>query len=290
MGIHAQDFAEVPPEGLSEGPPPPPLAQLSLFERPASGDPADNLVFGYRLSGALDTSALRAAFTEVVSRYEALRTPIVTTADEPRRVVDMASAVAVAVQDVSAVADPVSQARRLAEAELRIPFDLQAGPLLRVQLYRLGEDDHVLVIAAHHIAAHHIAAHHIAAHHIAAHHIAAHHIAADGSSMAVFESELGECYRAFAEGRPSPLSPPDIQSTDFTPWQRPMLSDEGVEGVLRYWRERLRDLPEPLELPVDRPRPSTPTYTAGVVSFDVPEDVAVRLRALPQSRTPRCRW
>ena len=61
-----QDFAEVPPEGLSEGPPPPPppLAQLSLFERPASGDPADDMVFGYRLSGALDTSALRAALRQ----------------------------------------------------------------------------------------------------------------------------------------------------------------------------------------------------------------------------------
>jgi len=112
-----QDFAEVPPEGIPEGLLPS-FAQhrISLLERLASANPANNLAFGYRLSGALDVSALRDAFTEVVSRHEALRTRVVTTADGPHQVIDPASAVAVAVQDVSSVADPVAAARCLAEA------------------------------------------------------------------------------------------------------------------------------------------------------------------------------
>lgn len=248
------------PEGSPEGLPPS-FAQQRLWfiDQLAPGNSSANLVSAYRLSGALDVPALRDAFTEVVSRHEALRTRVVTTDDGPRQVIDPASAVAVAARDVSAVADPVTEAHRLAEAEFRIPFELGTGPLLRVQLFRLGEDDHVLVIAMH-------------------------HIAADEWSMGVLESELGVLYHAFADGQPSPLAPLDIQYADFAQRQRSLLSDEVVDGLLDYWRERLRGMPDSLELPADRPRPPAPTYTAGVVSFDIPRDDAVRLRALATER------
>lgn len=127
-------FAEAPPGGPPEGLPPS-LAQQRLWflDQLAPGDPSSNLVFAHRLSGALDVSALRDAFTEVVARHEVLRTRVVTTADGPRQVIDPASAVAVVVQDVSSVADPVAATRCLAEAEFRIPFDLETGPLPRVR-------------------------------------------------------------------------------------------------------------------------------------------------------------
>jgi amino acid adenylation domain-containing protein len=253
-------FAGVRPESSPQGLPPSFAQQRFWFlDQLAPGDPSANLVFAHRLSGALDVPALRDAFTEVVARHEALRTRVVTTADGPRQVIDPASVVAVAVQDVSAVADPVTQARGLAEAEFRILFDLPTGPLLRVQLFRLGDDDHVLVMAVH-------------------------HIAVDGWSMGVLESELSVLYRAFADGQPSPLAPLDIQYVDFAQWQRSLLSDEVVEALIGYWRERLRGMPDALELPADRPRSPTPTYTADVVSFDIPRDVAVRLRALAAER------
>lgn len=72
----------------------------------------------------------------VVSRHEALRTRVVTTADGPRQIIGPASAVAVAVQDVSSGADPVAAARCRAEAEFRIPFDLETGPLPRCHSVR----------------------------------------------------------------------------------------------------------------------------------------------------------
>ena len=249
-------FAEFLPESSSEGLPPSLAQQRFWFlDQLAPGDPSSNLVFAYRLSGALDGPALRDAFTEVVARHEALRTRVVTTAGGPRQVIGPASAVAVAARDVSAAADPVGEARRLAEAEFRIPFDLGTGPLVRVRLFRLGENDHVLVIAAH-------------------------HIAMDDWSMGVLESELSVLYRAFADGQPSPLAPLDVQYADFAQWQRSLLSDEVLDGLLGYWRERLRGMPDALELPSDGPRSPTPTYTAGVVSFDLPGEVAARLRAL----------
>jgi hypothetical protein len=64
-------FAEVPPGGPPEGLPPSFAQQRFWFlDRLAPGDPSSNLVFAHRLSGALDVSALRDAFTEVVSKHK----------------------------------------------------------------------------------------------------------------------------------------------------------------------------------------------------------------------------
>ncbi|MEW5931158.1 MAG: condensation domain-containing protein, partial [Gemmatimonadota bacterium] len=54
---------------------------------------------------------------------------------------------------------------------------------------------------------------------------------------------------------------------------RPELPAEG-------WRETLADAPEPLELPVDRPRPAQPDHAGDVVRLELDEEATAALRAL----------
>ncbi|MGH8773154.1 MAG: condensation domain-containing protein, partial [Burkholderiales bacterium] len=150
-----------------------------------------------------------------------------------------------------------AEVRRLAAEEAQRPFDLARGPLLRVCLLKLGEEDHGLLVTLH-------------------------HIVTDGWSMGVFIHELSALYQAFATGRPSPLAALPIQYADFAAWQREWLQGEVLEGQLGYWQQQLTGAPGLLELPTDRPRPAVQSFRGASVAFGLEAELTHGLKALSQ--------
>ncbi|MEE8523271.1 MAG: non-ribosomal peptide synthase/polyketide synthase [Thermoanaerobaculia bacterium] len=210
-----------------------------------------------RLEGRLSEPALIATCDEIVRRHQALRTIFAAPGGRPVQVIRPPGDRVLAVVDLRGLSETERRAeiRRLCVRDLFRPFDLARGPLLRVALLRLAATEHVAVVAMH-------------------------HIVADGWSIGVFVREVAALYRAFVEGEPSPLAELPIQYADFAAWQRQWLSGEVLESQLAYWRERLADLPEALELPTDRPRPPVQTHRGGVVTATLPTPLVEELKAL----------
>ncbi len=218
-----------------------------------------NDVAGLRLVGELDRAAMDAAVRGVVERHESLRTVFVEEAGEPvQRVLDE-HLVRLEFRDLSHLPedDRLAEVRRIADEVTYVPFDLVRGPLLRPVLLRLGERDHALLLALH-------------------------HIIFDGWSYGVFRRELLALYNAAREGRPSPLPPVPLQYGDFAVWQQEHLAAGALERQLAHWKERLRGAPTLIELPTDRPRPAEQTYRGAAYDFAVPESVGNGLNALAQ--------
>src|SRR5262249_29771042 len=138
-----------------------------------------------------------------------------------------------------------AQTQRLRQAlgeEAARPFDLSSGPVLRVRLLKLKEEEQVLLRTLH-------------------------HIVSDGWSEGGFNRELGALYAAYREGREHPLPPLAVQYADFALWQRRWLEGGALEAGLQYWKEQLAGIPQQLELPTDRPRPAVQTFAAEVCQF-----------------------
>src|SRR5215218_1071019 len=216
-----------------------------------------------RLRGPLDARVLERALGEVVRRHEALRTTFGESEGEPFQVVHPAGTARLEVTDLSglAPAEREAAARRLAGEETQRPFDLRAGPLFRTRLLCLGEEEHVLVLAMH-------------------------HIVSDGWSMGVLFGELGVLHEAFARGEPSPLPELPVQYADFAVWQRAWLSGQTLERQIAWWRERLAGAPPLLELPTDHPRAAAPDSCSA-------RSRPRRRRGCgrwPGARGPRCTW
>jgi hypothetical protein len=107
-----------------------------------------------------------------------------------------------------------------------------------------------------------------------------HHLVSDGWSIGVLMREICALYEALSKGRPSPLPELEIQYADYANWQRQYLTGAVLEKHLDYWKRQLdRDLPM-LDLPVDRPRPSIPSFRGGARSFALPAELSQSLRAL----------
>jgi amino acid adenylation domain-containing protein len=206
---------------------------------------------GLRLRGPLRTAILESALAEIVRRHESLRTFFAIVDGEPVQAVASATGSFLPRIDLSALPEDLrdTEARRIAAAESRRPFDLEHGPLLRLLLLRLAREEHVLFLVVH-------------------------HLVSDGWSTAIFLRELSLFYRQI------PLPEPVLQYADWARWQRAWLRGEVLEAQLRWWRERLDSAPRVLDLPTDFPRPPVESPAGAAVSVRLPEELVGALRAL----------
>ncbi len=112
-----------------------------------------------------------------------------------------------------------------------------------------------------------------------------HHIAGDGWSLAPLWRDIAVAYGARLEGKaPSFVSLP-VQYADYTLWQHQVLGsesdpDSAAARQLSFWSETLKDLPDQIELPADRPRPAVASYRGDVVPLRIEADLHRALLAL----------
>ncbi|MCO8170254.1 amino acid adenylation domain-containing protein, partial [Pseudomonas sp. 21LCFQ02] len=222
---------------------------------------AYNLPMAVRLNGELDNAALQSAFDGLVARHETLRSQFSEQDGVVRQRIVEPFAVSIACHDLSALATDAreEQVRTLADAEALAPFDLAHGPLLRVQLLKLADQEHVLLLTLH-------------------------HIVADGWSYNVLIDEFIRLYDAASSGSDAALQPLPIQYRDYALWQRSWLEAGEQDRQLDYWRAKLGDDHAPLELPIDHSRPVTPSYRGARHEFQVEPALAERLRGLAREQ------
>jgi len=224
---------------------------------------AYNIPMAWRLLGALDVPALRQAFEDVLIRHESLRTLFVEVDGEPyQRILDPKDTVLPWSQHHTRNSD--LDAALLNEA--RCSFDLATDLPLRVSLFQVSPSTHVLLVVLH-------------------------HISGDGWSMGPLADDLSTAYAARSSGAAPSWNPLAAQYAEYTMWQRALLGDrENPKSLYRrqieYWVDDLRDLPNLVELPGDRPRPAVPSGVGDVVTFALDADLhAGLLRVARESST-----
>ncbi|MCQ8187448.1 amino acid adenylation domain-containing protein [Streptomyces sp. RCU064] len=235
---------------------------LNQFEGPSA---TYNVPIALRLTGHLDQEALRLALGDVVARHESLRTVFTEDTDGAYQVV---RAPGDAEPEWTTVeTDRANVERELREAARR-GFDLSAdsGELpLRATLFALdGGDEHLLLLVLH-------------------------HIVSDAWSRAPLARDLTAAYATRATtGRAPVREPLPVQYADYSLWQRDILGDESdpdseISRQLGYWTSALAGLPDQLELPYDRPRPSVASYRGDRIPFEIPAPLYDKVVALARA-------
>lgn len=212
---------------------------------------AYNIPLARRLSGHIDCDALRAALQDVALRHEPLRAIFAVHNGQPfQRFVEPEvrfDPVSVAAADLQTAIDAAS----------RYAFDLSAEPPIRVWLYSVGSEEHVLLVLFH-------------------------HISMDGASTRPFLADLATAYAARLRGSAPVWKPLAVSYADYCAWHAELLDEAGELHARQvdYWRTALAGLPDEIALPTDRPRPSLPSGAGARVSCSVPAAVHQRLLEL----------
>jgi hypothetical protein len=209
------------------------------------------------MAGVLNIKALESSLNEIVRRHELQRTTFTQRDGQPVQVIAPSLTISLPLRDLTAMPETEREieAGRIATEESQRPFDLGKGPLVRAMLLRLGTEDHVLLLTMH-------------------------HIVSDAWSAGVFLRELTELYKAFSDGKPSPLPELSIQYADYAAWQRQWFQGDVLQEQLTYWREQLKGASPLLQLPTDRPRPKMQSFRGAYESVRLSRDLSLALKKL----------
>ncbi|NDJ57519.1 amino acid adenylation domain-containing protein [Enterobacteriaceae bacterium 4M9] len=221
--------------------------RMWLLDNIDNNHSAYNMPLALRLQGTLNDAALHQALTDLVQRHEILRTTYPLHQDAPYQHIVLPEHAHPHLQVDQVTQDTLMGHIDQAAAQ---PFDLACDLPLRAWLFHLEDaHEHVLLLLVH-------------------------HIACDGGSLAPLLQDLQTAYQARCAGHAPDWTPLAIQYADYALWQREILGDMQDSTTaggrqLAFWREALAGIPQEIELPTDRPRPSVPSYRGGRVNFAI---------------------
>ena len=217
------------------------------------------------LRGELDEDALRHSFQQLIQRHEALRTRFYERDGQAFQRVEATADFELPIIDLSDLPNTEREARaqEVREDQARSPFDLEKGPLLRVTLVRLGDEEHQLLVTLH-------------------------HIIADGWSLNILIDEFSRLYAAAAQGQSLELPQLALQYADYGSWQRQWLAEGEGQRQLTYWKAQLGDEHPALNLATDHPRAAQHRHSASRhrQRLDARLSAAIRQTAQAHDSTP----
>jgi amino acid adenylation domain-containing protein len=234
--------------------------RLWFLDQLEPGTAAYNLVRAFRITGPLNVNALTSAIGAVIERHESLRTIFESVDGEARQVVLSDVDVQVPILNLADLpeSEREREALRIASEEGKRPFDLTRGPLLRTVLLQVSRDQYILVLAMH-------------------------HIITDGWSISILFRELAHCYEAYANGREPELPELPIQYVEYAQWQREYITGEVLARQVQYWKNKLAGAQTILDLPTDRPRPTTHSWHGATEELIFEGQVRAALKEFAQS-------
>ncbi len=254
-GIDAASL--VPFEATGEMPEAFPLSEgqkaLWFLNRLAPDSSAYNLVFSGKFRPLLDIAAMKKAFALLFERHPLIDTTFATRGGEPVQIVHKGRTIDFREHDCTALDD--EQLKALISEHADRPFNLERGPVVRLELFRTADNAHVALLSMH-------------------------HIVSDAWSVSVMIQDLIEYYFSAKGGRTPKVEPIAATYADFVKWEQAHLESAAGERMFEFWKEHLAGAPAAIDLPADRPRPPVQTFNGATYGFQFDESLTADVDGL----------
>ncbi len=212
-----------------------------------------NVFLPTRIRGPLQPESLKQSIQLVASRHAALRTTFSDSSGQLLQTVhDQLEPEFLMVPMLGASEDRL---RQELDQEMRRPFDLEKGPLLRIVVYQLAADDWIVMALTH-------------------------HIIVDFWSLILILMELREAYPQLVAGQAPDLPPVVDNYRQYVSQQTDLLNGTACQPLIDFWQKTLADIPPVLDIPTDRPRPAAFTHRADCVVIPLSHGVSQRVIGL----------
>ncbi|MER7164974.1 condensation domain-containing protein [Micromonospora sp. NPDC000207] len=253
VGRTAAATADRDEPGTDAGPVPLSGAQRRIWfmQQVAPSSTLYNVPTRLDLTGPLVVEALHAALTDLLARYDVLRSCYPARSGVPS--VAVRPAVPADLPQVHVDSD--AEVDRLAEAQARIPFRLEQELPVRFLLVRRAPDRHTLISTFQ-------------------------HIAVDGLTLDLLARELGARYGRHVGSGPASPRPPARQYADFARADATAATSQARRKATAERAAELSGMPFPLDLPTDFPRPRFPQFRGDAVAVTLDERLTVEVRSL----------
>ncbi|AXT59084.1 non-ribosomal peptide synthetase [Aquimarina sp. AD10] len=220
---------------------------------------AYNVVFGGEIEGHLDIQTLERTFNFLIERHDVLNTTFETIEGKPYQNFEKNIVKGFDIQlntDVSEIEEIV----KCIDKDTKKPFNLSTDRLIRANLYQKNDQQHILVVTAH-------------------------HIAIDLWGLAILLNELRLVYTAFKTNETPQLKPITANFRNHVNDQKALLFSEKGDSLLTYWKEKLSGELPVLDFPIDKVRPKLLTYNGKVERFSLDQELSNELVELAKQES-----
>lgn len=220
-------------------------------------NPSYNIPFTYRLKGKLNVDIFEKSLAILFDRHSILRSSVKSDKGEPYCIIRNLKKIPVEKLDYSSLKEDEAD-RRIQDfftLESRNIFDIEQGPLFRLFLVKLMDDEYIF-------------------------HMTVQHIVFDGWSWGIFAGELRQIYNDLLNGRKPGLAPLQNQYYDIANWQINHLSDDIFKDSIEYWKTQLKGHPSEINFPFDRLRNKSLSGYGGREQLKLDDDLSDKIRTL----------
>ncbi len=218
---------------------------LWFLYRLAPTSSAYNLTFSARLTPHIDIAAMEKAFRLLFKRHPMLDVTFSDSDGQPKQRYRRDGGVDFREHDTVDLSK--KQLGQLLVEHANQPFDLENGPVIRLELFQTDEG-HVALMTMH-------------------------HIISDAWSVTVLFKDLIESYFSIRAGRDPQFEPISIGFEDFVAWEQEHLASDSGEQMRTYWQQHIDGAPHTIELPTDHPRPAIQSFRGGTLGFKLDEEL-----------------
>ncbi|MBC8757067.1 amino acid adenylation domain-containing protein [Kordia sp. YSTF-M3] len=225
------------------------------------GDNTYNIFMRYQMEGTLDIEVLKETYARILMRHESLRTVFVLKDGEPRQKIQtmQGQSFELEYEDLQEKDNSTAIIDKEVQKLAHYHFDLENGPLMKVKLFKLAPQNHMLLFATH-------------------------HIVSDEWSSQIFVKEMLIVYNALAANEEPNLVPLTIQYKDYVAWKENELSLNGTKNHHEFWMKKLEgDIPV-LQIPTDFPRPPLQTFNGSELHFEFTEEMSAKFKQFLQEQ------
>lgn len=246
-----------PSAALAKRPPGEPMVaslgqqRIWLLHQLDPTSPGCSITNSFHIKGKVDIDSLERSINLVIQRHEVLRSTFSLESEVLIQTIQSTAETKIERIDADTIGEIKTQFQRL----VRVPFILDKSPLVRVLFGQSKGDEAILTLVTH-------------------------DIIFDKWSLILFWKEVGAYYQAYQAGLQLEIEPLTIQYQDFAYKQCQQVKEGVFENQLNYWKEKLRQLPDPLSLPTDRPYPAQLTSAGRLEKWIIPKKNTQRLKDL----------
>jgi amino acid adenylation domain-containing protein len=219
-----------------------------------------NIQLCISFKGVFEFSVLSRTVSEIVNRHEILRTTFHDDNGLPYQLIHESSEIEIEEMNLSAKSSATvdKMFRDICDEQLVETFNLEMFPLLRCKLIKCTDDFHYLLVTLH-------------------------HIIFDGWSVNILVGDFVSIFGAFQNKLPHCLLPLEIQYADFCVWEKENPEFKNLAPELQFLYDSLSKGVEPLNLPMDYPRPAVQTLAGSMIQRTVPADITRKLHEIAKN-------
>lgn len=207
------------------------------------------------------SKSLKKSIFDVIERHEILRT--IFEEDESgevwQKIVPTEDlGLEIDYRDLSDAADKDAAIDAYLKEDAKIPFDLEKGPLVRVGLLQLAENQYEFYYNMH-------------------------HIISDGWSLLIMSRDIMAYYNGYKNATQPELPELRIQYKDFASWQLSQWDSHESNSAKAFWGEKLAGEIPVLDLPAEKVRPIVKTYNGNSLQAYIDRDTTALLKEITKA-------